>query len=136
VKTSELDELTAQLAAGLSTLHPDYGTLAARISISNHHKNTSNSFSDVVNTLSHQTMPATGEESSLLNQDFVKFVRLHGPELDTYIQYDRDYLLDYFGFKTLEKSYLLRSTKMEILERPQHMWMRVSIALWHQTGDL
>ena len=140
VKTSELDELTAQLAAGLSTLHPDYGTLAARISISNHHKNTSNSFSDVVNTLAHQTMPATGEEASLLNQDFVKFVRLHGPELDSYIQYDRDYLLDYFGFKTLEKSYLLRTTKMEVVERPQHMWMRVAVALWfgpaESKGDL
>ena len=136
VKTSELDELTAQLAAGLSTLHPDYGTLAARISISNHHKNTSNSFSDVVNRLSHQIMPATGEETSLLHPDFVKFVRLHGPELDKYICHDRDYLFDYFGFKTLEKSYLLRSTKMEVLERPQYMWMRVAIALWSSTEDL
>ena len=136
VKTSELDELTAQLAAGLSTLHPDYGTLAARISISNHHKNTSSSFSEVVNILAHQIMPATGEESSLLNQDFIKFVRLHGPELDKYIQYDRDYLLDYFGFKTLEKSYLLRTTKMEVVERPQHMWMRVAVALWSSTNDL
>ncbi len=136
VKTSELDELTAQLAAGLSTLHPDYGTLAARISISNHHKNTSNSFSDVVNILAHQTMPATGEEASLLHQDFIQFVRLHGPELDKYIQYDRDYLLDYFGFKTLEKSYLLRTTKMEVVERPQHMWMRVAVALWYSKGDL
>ena len=135
VKTSELDELTAQLAAGLSTLHPDYGTLAARISISNHHKNTSNSFSDVVTMLARQTMPATGEETSLLHQDFIKFVRLHGPEIDAYIQYDRDYLLDYFGFKTLEKSYLLRSTKMEVLERPQHMWMRVSIALWSGSAE-
>jgi len=136
VKTSELDELTAQLAAGLSTLHPDYGTLAARISISNHHKNTSDSFSDVVNTLSHQIMPATGEETSLLHPDFVKFVRLHGPELDKYICHDRDYLFDYFGFKTLEKSYLLRSTKMEVLERPQYMWMRVAIALWSSREDL
>ena len=136
VKTSELDELTAQLAAGLSTLHPDYGTLAARISISNHHKNTSSSFSDVVNVLSHQIMPATGEPASLLGNDFVQFVRLHGPELDKYIQYERDYLFDYFGFKTLEKSYLLRTTKMEVVERPQHMWMRVAVALWGPTGDL
>ncbi len=136
VKTSELDELTAQLAAGLSTLHPDYGTLAARISVSNHHKNTSPSFSDVVNTLANQVMPATKEETSLLNLDFVRFVRLHGPELDKYIQYDRDYLFDYFGFKTLEKSYLLRNTKMEVVERPQHMWMRVAVALWQGSGDL
>jgi ribonucleoside-diphosphate reductase alpha chain len=136
VKTSELDELTAQLAAGLSTLHPDYGTLAARIVVSNHHKNTSPSFSDVVNLLANQQMPATKEETSLLNQDFVRFVRLHGPELDKYIQYERDYLFDYFGFKTLEKSYLLRSTKMEVLERPQHMWMRVAVALWLDSGNL
>ena len=136
VKTSELDELTAQLAAGLSTLHPDYGTLAARIVVSNHHKNTSPSFSEVVNALANQQMPATKEETSLLNQDFVRFVRLHGPELDKYIQYERDYLFDYFGFKTLEKSYLLRSTKMEVLERPQHMWMRVAVALWLDSGSL
>ncbi len=136
VKTSELDELTAQLAAGLSTLHPDYGTLAARIVVSNHHKNTSPSFSDVVNTLANQQMPATKEETSLLNQEFIRFVRLHGPELDKYIQYDRDYLFDYFGFKTLEKSYLLRSTKMEVVERPQHMWMRVAVALWQDSGNL
>ena len=136
VKTSELDELTAQLAAGLSTLHPDYGTLAARIVVSNHHKNTSPSFSDVVNLLANQQMPATKEETSLLNQDFVRFVRLHGPELDKYIQYERDYLFDYFGFKTLEKSYLLRSTRMEVVERPQHMWMRVAVALWLDSGSL
>jgi ribonucleoside-diphosphate reductase alpha chain len=136
VKTSELDELTAQLAAGLSTLHPDYGTLAARIVVSNHHKNTSPSFSEVVNVLAKQQMPATKEETSLLNQDFVRFVRLHGPELDKYIQYERDYLFDYFGFKTLEKSYLLRSTRMEVVERPQHMWMRVAVALWLDSGSL
>jgi ribonucleoside-diphosphate reductase alpha subunit len=136
VKTAELDELTAQLAAGLSTLHPDYGILAARISISNHHKNTSDSFSEVVNILGNQVMPATGEKSSLLHNEFIHFVRLHGPELDKYIQYDRDYLLDYFGFKTLEKSYLLRSTKMEVMERPQHMWMRVAVALWYSSGTL
>jgi ribonucleoside-diphosphate reductase alpha chain len=136
VKTSELDELTGQLAAGLSTLHPDYGTLASRISVSNHHKNTSSSFSDVVNTLANQQMPATKEDTSLLNTEFIQFVRLHGPELDNYIQYNRDYLFDYFGFKTLEKSYLLRSTKMEVIERPQHMWMRVAVALWLSSGDM
>ena len=136
VKTSELDELTAQLAAGLSTLHPDYGTLSARIVVSNHHKNTSPSFSDVVNTLANQQMPATKEDTSLLNTEFVRFVRLHGPELDKYIQYERDYLFDYFGFKTLEKSYLLRNTKMEVVERPQHMWMRVAVALWQDSGNL
>jgi ribonucleoside-diphosphate reductase alpha chain len=136
VKTSELDELTAQLAAGLSTLHPDYGTLAARISVSNHHKNTSSSFTEVVKRLSNQTMPATGESTSLLHPSLLAFVETHGKEIDAYIQYDRDYLFDYFGFKTLEKSYLLRDTSMTVVERPQHMWMRVSLALWSNESTL
>ena len=130
VKTSELDELTAQLAAGLSTLHPDYGTLAARISISNLHKNTEPLFSDVVKRLSNQTMPATGEKTSYVHQDVLDVVATHGAEIDAYIKHDRDYLFDYFGIKTLDRAYLLRDTKREIVERPQHMWMRVSLALW------
>jgi ribonucleoside-diphosphate reductase alpha chain len=130
VKTSELDELTAQLAAGLTTLHPDYGTLAARISISNHHKNTPSSFVEVVKILSHQIMPSTGETSSLIHPDLLSLVETHGERIDAYIQHERDYLFDYFGFKTLEKSYLLRDTSMRVVERPQHMWMRVALALW------
>ncbi len=130
VKTSELDELTAQLSAGLSTLHPDYGTLAARISISNHHKNTSSSFTEVVKKLSNQVMPATKESTSLLHPELVAFVETKGADIDKYIDYNRDYLFDYFGFKTLEKSYLLRDTSMNVVERPQHMWMRVALALW------
>ena len=136
VKTSELDELTAQLAAGLSTLHPDYGTLAARISVSNHHKNTSSSFSDVMTTLSKQTMPATGEKTSLIHPLITSLVASKGPEIDAYIQYDRDYLFDYFGFKTLEKSYLLKDTSMNVIERPQHMWMRIALALWGEESTL
>jgi ribonucleoside-diphosphate reductase alpha chain len=130
VKTSELDELTAQLAAGLSTLHPDYGTLAARISVSNHHKSTLSSFSDVVKILSTQVMPATGEKTSLINPELLTLVEAKGAEIDSYIDYNRDYLFDYFGFKTLEKSYLLKDTSMKVVERPQHMWMRVALALW------
>ena len=130
VKTSELDELTAQLAAGLSTLHPDYGTLAARISISNLHKNTEPLFSDVVKRLSNQTMPATGEKTSYVHQDILDVMATHGAEIDAYIKHDRDYLFDYFGIKTLDRAYLLRDTKRDIVERPQHMWMRVSLALW------
>jgi ribonucleoside-diphosphate reductase alpha subunit len=130
VKTSELDELTAQLAAGLSTLHPDYGTLAARIVVSNHHKNTQPSFTEVIKTLSHQVMPATGEAASLIHPSIVTLVESKGAEIDAYIKYDRDYLFDYFGFKTLEKSYLLKDTSMKVVERPQHMWMRVALALW------
>lgn len=136
VKTSELDELTAQLSAGLSTLHPDYGTLAARISVSNHHKNTSSSFTDVINTLSNQVMPATGEKASLVHPTIVDLVKEKGAEIDAYIKYDRDYLFDYFGFKTLEKSYLLKDTSMKVVERPQHMWMRVALALWSNSTSL
>ena len=136
VKTSELDELTAQLAAGLSTLHPDYGTLAARISVSNHHKNTNPSFSEVMTTLSNQTMPATGEKTSLIHPSISTVVAAKGTEIDKYIQYDRDYLFDYFGFKTLEKSYLLKNTSMRVIERPQHMWMRISLALWGEEATL
>jgi len=136
VKTSELDELTAQLAAGLSTLHPDYGTLAARISVSNHHKNTNPSFSEVMATLSNQTMPATGEKTSLIHPSISTVVAAKGPEIDKYIQYDRDYLFDYFGFKTLEKSYLLKDTSMRVIERPQHMWMRIALALWGEEATL
>ena len=130
VKTSELDELTAQLSAGLSTLHPDYGTLAARISVSNHHKNTHSSFTEVIRILSNQTMPLTGEKASIIHPNLIALVEAKGAEIDKRIDSNRDYLFDYFGFKTLEKSYLLRDTSMKVVERPQHMWMRVALALW------
>ena len=130
VKTSELDELTAQLAASLTTLHPDYGTLAGRISISNHHKNTTASFSEVMLRLSDQKMPQTGESTSFIHPLLLASIKEHGPEIDAKIHHDRDYLLDYFGFKTLERSYLLKDTSMVVQERPQHMWMRVALALW------
>ena len=130
VKTSELDELTAQLAASLTTLHPDYGTLAGRISISNHHKNTTASFSEVMLRLSDQKMPQTGESTSFIHPGLLANIKEHGPEIDAKIHHDRDYLLDYFGFKTLERSYLLKDTSMVVQERPQHMWMRVALALW------
>lgn len=130
VRTSELDELTAQVAASLCTSHPDWGILAARIAISNHHKETSASFSHVIETLANQTMPKTGEITSIIHPDLLAVVRKHGSEIDARIQSDRDYLFDYFGFKTLEKSYLLKDTSMKVIERPQHLWMRVALALW------
>ena len=130
VKTSELDELTAQLAAGLFTLHPDYGTLAARISVSNHQKNTPASFSEVVKILSNQVMPATGQPTSLIHTDIIGYTEKYGAQIDAKIDHTRDYLFDYFGFKTLERSYLLKDTSMNVIERPQHMWMRVALALW------
>jgi ribonucleoside-diphosphate reductase alpha chain len=94
VKTSELDELTAQLAASLSTLHPDYATLASRIAISNHHKNTQASFSDVVSVLSNQVMPGTGENVAYINDQIRALVKAIGSQIDAYIKYDRDYSFD------------------------------------------
>lgn len=130
VKTSEIDELTSQLAASLSTTHPDYGTLAARIAISNHQRNTDPSFTNVMNALHEQVNSKTQETVSYINNEIVNIVKEHGKEIDAKIDHDRDYLFDYFGFKTLEKSYLLRDSNRKILERPQHLWMRVSIAIW------
>jgi len=130
ITTTELDELTAQMAAPLSTTHPDWGTLASRVAISNHHKNTCKSFSDVVKTLSTQVMPKTGEPVSYVSKELMECIEKHGAEIDAYINYDRDYDFDYFGFKTLEKSYLLKNAAMKVVERPQHMWMRVALCLW------
>ena len=131
VKTSELDELAAQLSISLMTTNPDYGTLAARIAISNHHRNTSNKFTDVVKELSHQKVNKTGETVSNVSQELLDICEKHGDAINQKIDYQRDYLFDYFGFKTLEKlQYLLRDTNGKTVERPQHLIMRVSLALW------
>ena len=130
VHTSELDELTAQVAASLCTNHPDWGVLSSRIAISNHHKQTKDSFSEVMLTLANQTMPKTGEKTQIVSDELVAVIKALGTEIDARIEYDRDYLFDYFGFKTLERSYLLKDTTMKIMERPQHLWMRVALALW------
>uniref|UniRef100_A0A6C0D7E4 ribonucleoside-diphosphate reductase n=1 Tax=viral metagenome TaxID=1070528 RepID=A0A6C0D7E4_9ZZZZ len=130
VKTSEIDELTSQLAASLSTTHPDYGTLASRIAISNHQRNTDPSFTNVMISLNNQVNSKTQETISYVNDEIISVLKEHGKEIDAKIDHDRDYLFDYFGFKTLEKSYLLRDSNRKILERPQHLWMRVSIAIW------
>ena len=131
VKTSELDELASQLSISLMTTNLDYGTLAARIAISNHHKNTSDKFTDVVHQLGNQTVGKTGEKISNVSEELVAICKEHGDAINAKIDYERDYLLDYFGFKTLEKlQYLLRDTKGKTLERPQHLMMRVSLALW------
>jgi ribonucleoside-diphosphate reductase alpha subunit len=130
VPTTQLDELTAANAASLSTIHQDWGILASRIAVSNHHKNTTASFSEVMRSLANQVMPKTGEKICYISQDILNVLDKHSAEIDAYIIHERDYLLDYFGFKTLEKSYLLKDAHMVILERPQHMWMRVALALW------
>jgi ribonucleoside-diphosphate reductase alpha subunit len=131
VKTSELDELAAQLSISLMTTNLDYGTLAARIAISNHHKNTSDKFTEVVFELAQQPVEKTGEIVSNVSQELVELCQKYGDQINAKIDYERDYLFDYFGFKTLEKlQYLLRNTKGKTLERPQHLIMRVSLALW------
>ena len=131
VKTSELDELAAQLSISLMTTNLDYGTLAARIAVSNHHKNTSDKFTEVVFELSKQTVAKTGEVISTVSEELIEICQKYGDQINAKIDYERDYLFDYFGFKTLEKlQYLLRDTKGKTLERPQHLIMRVSLALW------
>lgn len=136
IKTAELDELTAQMAATLCTNHADWGVLASRIAVSNHHKNTEPAFSKVVARLANQTVPKTGETMSYLDSGLVKFVEKHALALDNYIKHDRDYDFDYFGFKTLEKAYLLKDTAGQVVERPQHMWMRVAVGLWYNADDM
>jgi len=132
VKTTELDELTARLSASLATTHPDWGTLASVIAISNHHKETADSFSNVMLSLSQQKNLKTGENVSYIHKDIIELCK--NPEkaaaIESAIDYKRDYLFDYFGFKTLEKSYLLKDANLVIRERPQHLWMRVALCLW------
>ena len=129
IKTSELDDLTASSAASLCTTHPDWGTLASRIAVSNHQKNTTEKFSDVIAILSTQRH-VSGSSISYISAELAEITKAHAETIDSYIQHERDYLFDYFGFKTLEKSYLLRDTSMKVVERPQHMWMRVSLGIW------
>lgn len=128
VKTEEIDELTAQTAASLSTGHPDWGTLAARIAISNHHKKTVPSFVEVMLALGDQRK--NGEDVCVISEVILDVCREHGAVLDSWIDYQRDYDFDYFGFKTLERSYLLKDVNLVVRERPQHLWMRVALALW------
>ncbi|NBA86405.1 ribonucleoside-diphosphate reductase subunit alpha [Emticicia sp. CRIBPO] len=128
VTTSELDNLAAETAASMTTKHPDYATLAARIAISNLHKNTLKSFSGTIKMLYQYVDPKTGENASLISKDVWKVVQKNAALLDSTIIYDRDYGYDYFGYKTLEKSYLLKLNN-KIVERPQHMLMRVAVGI-------
>lgn len=128
VTTEELDHLAAETAASFTTKHPDYAILAARIAVSNLHKKTSKSFSNTMKRLYTYIDPKTGENAPLLSKDTYEFIRNHAAQLDSTIIYDRDYGYDYFGFKTLEKSYLLKLDG-KIAERPQHMLMRVACGI-------
>ncbi|MGY0390940.1 ribonucleoside-diphosphate reductase subunit alpha [Bizionia sp. KMM 8389] len=128
VTTSELDNLAAEIAATMTTAHPDYARLAARISVSNLHKNTKKTFSEVMHDLYTYVNPRTGKEAPLLSDEVYKVIMDNAEKLDSVIIYNRDFTYDYFGFKTLERSYLLKLNG-KIAERPQHMLMRVSIGI-------
>lgn len=128
VTTSELDNLAAEIAATMTTTHPDYAKLAARISVSNLHKNTKKSFSETMKDLYEYVNPRTGKEAPLLSDEVFKVISENAEKLDSTIIYNRDFGYDYFGFKTLERSYLLKLNG-KIAERPQHMLMRVAVGI-------
>jgi ribonucleoside-diphosphate reductase alpha chain len=128
VTTSELDNLAAEIAATMTTTHPDYAKLAARISVSNLHKNTKKSFSETMTDLYKYINPRTGKKAPLLSDEVFKIIQKNADKLDSSIIYNRDFGYDFFGFKTLERSYLLKLNG-KIVERPQHMLMRVSIGI-------
>ncbi|KVV13155.1 ribonucleoside-diphosphate reductase subunit alpha [Flavobacterium sp. TMP13] len=128
VSTSELDNLAAETAASMTIAHPDYAQLAARIAISNLHSNTTKSFSETMSDMYHYVNPRTGNPAPLLADDVYEVIKNNAQALDSTIIYNRDFNYDYFGFKTLERSYLLKLNG-KIVERPQHMLMRVSIGI-------
>jgi ribonucleoside-diphosphate reductase alpha chain len=127
VETSKLDELAAEICAAKTTIHPDYGRLASRIIISNHHKNTSPSYSEVVQQL-WDNKDILGINSPLINEKLYKMVMENKEKINATIDYEKDFNYDYFGFKTLERAYLMRVIG-KIVERPQHMLMRVSLSI-------
>ena len=127
IKTTEIDELTAQQCASLSTTHPDYGTLASRILVSNHQKNTTHDFSVIISRL-YDYIDVHGNHHPLISKQLCDIVLQHQQTIQSWFDFDRDFLLDYFGFKTLERAYLLK-VNGEIVERPQHMWMRVALGI-------
>ena len=127
VNTYELDELAAYLSSSMSIDNPDYSVLASRIIISNHQKNTSPSFSETIQIL-YNNKDIHGEDSPLVSDELYEIVNNNKEKLNNYIDYQRDFLFDYFGFKTLERAYLIKINK-KIIERPQHLWMRVSIGI-------
>lgn len=134
VTTSELDNLAAEVAATMTVTHPDFALLASRIAVSNLHKNTKKSFSQTMQDLYGYIDPKTGENASLLAEDVYKVINDNAEYLDSQIIYDRDFSYDFFGFKTLERSYLLKLDG-NVAERPQHMLMRVAIGIHKEDID-
>ena len=133
IPTTKIDELSAEQCAALSTNHIDFSTLASRIVISNHQKNTKNLFSDVMESL-YQFTNVHGENKPLVSLQLWEFTQKYTTELNDYIVNDRDYLIDYFGFKTLERAYLFKIND-RVVERPQHMWLRVAIGIHGDTKN-
>jgi ribonucleoside-diphosphate reductase alpha subunit len=128
VTTKVLDNLAAETAASMASLHPDYALLAARIGISNLHKETKKSFQETMEDLYNYIDPKTGDKAGLIGDTTIEIIRKYGEILDAAIIYDRDYNFDYFGFKTLERSYLLKMDN-QVVERPQHLLMRASVGI-------
>lgn len=128
VTTSELDNLAAEVAASMTVRHPDYAQLAARVAVSNLHKNSTKSFTETMRVLHTYVNAKTGKAAPMIADDVMEVIEAHAERLDSVLIYDRDFSYDYFGFKTLERSYLLR-VDGHIAERPQHMLMRVSIGI-------
>ncbi|KAI3825820.1 hypothetical protein L1987_07474 [Smallanthus sonchifolius] len=134
ITTSQLDELAAETAAAMTTNHPDYASLAARIAVSNLHKNTKTSFSETIKDMYAHISERSGKKSPLIADDVYEIIMKHAALLDTEITYDRDFDYDYFGFKTLERSYLLKIGG-KVVERPQHMLMRVAVGIHKDDVD-
>ena len=127
IHTKQIDELSAEQCASMASTHPDYNVLAGRIVVSNHHKNTKRTFSATMEDL-FLNRDSNDESSPMISTEAFVLSHKYADELDEMCDYERDYLIDYFGFKTLERSYLLRVNKRPI-ERPQHMWLRVSLGI-------
>ncbi len=134
VTTTELDNLAAETAATMATIHPDNALLAARIAVSNLHKNTDKSFSKTMKALYEYIDPKTGENAGLISEETQQIINNNKDRIDSAIIYDRDYNFDYFGFKTLERSYLLRMDN-QVVERPQHMLMRAALGIHGEDID-
>jgi len=127
ISTTKIDDLSAEQCASMSSIHPDYNTLAGRITVSNHHKNTESSFTAVMRKL-YEYRDKHNKHCPLVTHDFFNIVSTNSEEFDALCDYNRDYFIEYFGCKTLERAYLMQIDKV-IVERPQHMWLRVAIGI-------
>ena len=129
-----MDELAAEIAATMTTAHSDYAILAARIALSNLHKETKKNFSEVIHDLYMMTNQVTGQPTPMISKDIYDIVQANADRLNSAIIYDRDFHYNYFGFKTLYRSYLLKING-KVVERPQQMLMRVAVGIHHEDID-